>query len=48
MRGDIMNIDDLLAKVKYKPDTKSHLIPDEDIFHVFPKIHKPYLQLLFC
>jgi len=25
-----MNIDDLLAKVKYKPDTKSHLIPDNE------------------
>ncbi len=26
-----MNPDDLLAKVKYKPDNVSHLIPNEDI-----------------
>ena len=26
-----MNLDDLLAKVKYRPDTISHLIPDNKI-----------------
>ena len=26
-----MNIDDLLATVKYKPDTVSHLLPDNNI-----------------
>ena len=27
----MINIDDLLAKVKYKPDTISHLIPDNEM-----------------
>jgi len=26
-----MNIDNLLAKVKYKPDNQSHLLPDNNI-----------------
>jgi len=26
-----MNLDDLLAKVKYKPDTTSHLFPNNEI-----------------
>ena len=26
-----MNLDDLLAKVKYKPDANSHLFPDNEL-----------------
>lgn len=31
-----MNLDDLLAKVKYKPDTNSHLLPDNECCKVCP------------